>query len=91
MSHPEGKALNLTLPVATVAAIVIAVIGWASSYFGNQYAQAQATQATNNRVSLVEQRLTTQEQTTGKLADTVDKINDNVVRLLIKNNIEPVR
>ncbi len=92
MTHEkETKVLSLSLPIATTVAIVIAAIGWASSYWGNQYAQAKATDQVGGRVNLLELRVSNTEAATANLANTVGKINDNVVRLLIKNNIEPVR
>lgn len=65
MSFSRGQ---ISVPVASVGAIVIAIIGWTSSYFGNMATQQAAVAAVSAREDLL----------CNNYVETVSRIDQNL-------------
>lgn len=80
---------QISIPIATVGAILIAVVGWSSSYFGNLSAQSASIAEVKTDVAVLKNFKDTQVVTNDDVNKKLDRLNENIVRLLIHIGIQP--
>ena len=87
----QVQVAQLNIPVTIVAVILVAVVSWAAAYFGNLNAQAAATSDLKADIKILQSTQGTQDEEIKTLTGGLSKINDNVVKLLIHNGLQPVK
>ena len=97
---------QISISVATIGGVLIAVIGWTSSYYGNISAQtaavndvkAETTEKINDVIvqyqkadAIAGQSITTNTADIKNMNSRLDRIENKIDALLSANNINPLR